>query len=143
MNERDQTYTIGQLAELAGVSRRTVRYYVQRQLLPTPLGRGRGGHYNGDHLQRLLRIRTLQEQGRSLDEIATDLDGATSADAAPQATAAAPVTIDGEHWVRIHLADGVELHLEAQPRLPGPRTIRELQRAVLRILGTDHRRDRR
>jgi len=143
MNERDHIYSIGELAELAGVTRRTVRYYVQRKLLPAPLGRGRGGHYDGDHLQRLLRIRTLQEQGRSLDEIHADLEGGDVPDAAPAAPAPAPVAMDGDHWIRIRLADGVELHLRARPSLPGPRAIRELQRTVLRILGNDPRREGR
>jgi DNA-binding transcriptional MerR regulator len=35
-------YGIDELAELGGVSRRTVRYYVQEQLLPPPLGVGAG-----------------------------------------------------------------------------------------------------
>jgi len=137
MITRDRTYTIGELAELAGVSRRTVRYYVQRKLLPTPLGRGRGGHYDDAHLQRLLRIRTLQEQGRTLDAIAARLDGRVDEEVA--APAAAPIAVDGDHWVRIRLGDGVELHLRARPSLPGPRTIWELQQAVLRILGSDSR----
>jgi DNA-binding transcriptional MerR regulator len=37
-------YAIGDLAELAGVSRRTIRYYVQEGLVPAPLGLGRGSH---------------------------------------------------------------------------------------------------
>lgn len=34
------------MAELGGVSRRTVRYYVQEGLLSAPLGVGRGRHYD-------------------------------------------------------------------------------------------------
>ena len=62
-------YAIGDLAELGGVSRRTVRYYVQENLLPAPLGVGRGNHYGPAHLDRLLKVKALQEAGRSLDEI--------------------------------------------------------------------------
>src|SRR4029450_5566499 len=67
-------YAIGDLADLGGVSRRTVRYYVQEGLLPPPLGVGRGNHYGPDHLDRLLRVKELQERGRSLDEIRRVLD---------------------------------------------------------------------
>jgi len=62
-------YAIGDLAELGGVSRRTVRYYVQEGLLPAPLGVGRGNHYGPAHLERLLNVKALQENGRTLDEI--------------------------------------------------------------------------
>jgi len=33
-------YTIGQLAELAGVTPRTIRYYTAEELLPRPDARG-------------------------------------------------------------------------------------------------------
>ena len=49
-------YGILELAELGGVSRRTVRYYVQEGLLPAPLGVGRGRHYGPAHLEQLITI---------------------------------------------------------------------------------------
>ena len=66
---------IGELADAAGLSRRAVRFYVQRKLLPTPLGRGRGRHYDASHLERLKRIAELQAAGHSLDAIGRILDG--------------------------------------------------------------------
>src|SRR5262245_47430903 len=74
-NQGERCYGIEELAELGGVTRRTVRYYVQRGLLPTPLGTGRGPHYTAAHLERLIHIRKLQEVGVPLTEIATQLDG--------------------------------------------------------------------
>src|SRR6266404_5771758 len=62
-------YSIVELAELGGVSRRTVRYYVQESLLPPPLGVGRGRHYGSEHLARLLAVKAMQEQGMTLEEI--------------------------------------------------------------------------
>ncbi len=59
-------YGIAELADLGGVSRRTVRYYVQEGLLPAPLGVGRGRHYGPAHLAQLLRVKALQEEDRSL-----------------------------------------------------------------------------
>src|SRR6185503_1094737 len=60
---------IEDLAELGGVTRRTVRYYVQEGLLPAPLGVGRGRHYGPEHLERLLHVKALQEDGLPLSEI--------------------------------------------------------------------------
>jgi DNA-binding transcriptional MerR regulator len=62
-------YAVGELAKLGGISRRTVRYYVQEGLIPPPFGRGRGRHYDGGHLAKLLRVKALQEQGLALGEI--------------------------------------------------------------------------
>jgi DNA-binding transcriptional MerR regulator len=68
-------YSIGELARQAGVTRRTVRFYVQRGLIPQPLGRGRGEHYAEEHLAAVLRVRSLQEQGASLEEIRQHHEG--------------------------------------------------------------------
>jgi DNA-binding transcriptional MerR regulator len=61
MNEK--LYTIKQLSELTGYSRRTIRYYIQQGLLEPPAGRGRGGFYNDSHLLKLKEIRAQQEKG--------------------------------------------------------------------------------
>src|SRR5512145_2624284 len=71
----DTRYAIGDLAELADVSRRTVRYYVQEGLLPAPFGVGRGNHYGREHLDQLLKVKALQEAGHTLEEIRRGLDG--------------------------------------------------------------------
>ena len=118
----DERYSVGELADLGGVSRRTVRYYVQEGLLPTPLGVGRGDHYGRDHLERLLQVKALQEAGRTLDEI-RQLAGGGEPQAAP-APAATPVT--REVWRRLSVAPGVELHMSSDVRLPPPARLQEL-----------------
>ena len=75
-------FAIGDLADLGGVSRRTVRYYVQEGLLPAPLGVGRGNHYGREHLDQLLRVKALQESGLTLDEIRQSLAGGAASIAA-------------------------------------------------------------
>jgi len=101
-------YGVEELAEHAGVSRCTVRYYVQRGLLPAPLGLGRGKHYTEVHLARLVRIRELQEAGVPLDAIAARLDGAAPPPREPAHSRAQ------SSWTRVVLADGVELHLRGR-----------------------------
>jgi DNA-binding transcriptional MerR regulator len=59
-------YTIDELCDLTGFSRRTIRYYVQEGVIDPPAGRGRGGFYNDSHLQKLQQIKSLQEKGMSL-----------------------------------------------------------------------------
>lgn len=63
------TYRISELAEKAGVTKRTVHYYVGRGLLPPPEGAGVGSTYNEEHLVKLKLIKQLQERYYPLDRI--------------------------------------------------------------------------
>jgi len=131
---------LAQLAGRAGLAPRTVRYYVQRGLLPAPVFRGADTTYGEEHLLRLKAIRRLQERFLPLDAIQAELqrlgpDGIRAlgegADVPP--LAAAPPTGQGENrardsgasapeppraaaadapaWERWPLAPGLELHV--------------------------------
>jgi DNA-binding transcriptional MerR regulator len=117
------------LAERAGVSRRTVRYYVQRGLLPAPAGLGRGKHYGEAHLARLIRIRELQEAGVPLERIAEQLDGR---DTEREPAACEPLQ---SAWTRISLGEDVELHLRG--RRLSPAQLERLIRAVQQTIGVE------
>jgi len=118
-------YGIEELAVLGGVTRRTVRYYVQEGLLQAPFGVGRGRHYGTEHLARLQAVKALQERGLSLDEVRAEVARparrarAAAAASAPEAVAPAP-------WRRIELVPGVELHVRGDRRLPPAERLREL-----------------
>jgi DNA-binding transcriptional MerR regulator len=62
-------YTAEQLANLAGVSLRTVRYYVQEELIDRPEARGPGAHFTDKHLRQLKRCKLLQDWGFDLETI--------------------------------------------------------------------------
>ena len=125
----DERYAIGHLASLGGVSRRTVRYYVQEDLLPPPLGVGRGNHYGQEHLDQLHRVKALQEAGHTLDEIRRALvEGAPTAapSRAPKLTRSASPDLARSLWRRLSLAPGVELHVEGAARPLTTVALREL-----------------
>jgi len=71
----DASYTIGELARAAGVTRRTIHYYVAQGLLPPPQSGGRAASYTVKHLQRLELIRLLKQEFLPLHEIKALLDG--------------------------------------------------------------------
>jgi MerR family transcriptional regulator, thiopeptide resistance regulator len=73
---RRVTYTVGEVAELAGVTVRTLHHYDELGLLP-PSRRGANGYrrYSVDDLARLQRVRFYRELEFGLEEIATLLDG--------------------------------------------------------------------
>jgi DNA-binding transcriptional MerR regulator len=69
----DNTYSLQDLADLAHVSPRTVRYYVAQGLLPSPGQVGPGTRYTDGHLARLRLIRRLQREHLPLAEIRAQL----------------------------------------------------------------------
>jgi DNA-binding transcriptional MerR regulator len=135
VSDHPTRYGIDELATLGGVSRRTVRYYVQEQLLPPPLGVGRGRHYDRAHLDRLLQVKAQQEAGRSLDEIR----GRTARPAGRRqmASSIAPAVahvVPRSAWSRLDLAPGVELHISSDVRMPSESRLEELAAWCLRHL---------
>lgn len=69
-----QPYTLAELARLADVTPRTVRYYVHQGLLPSPHAAGPATRYGDRHLLRLRLIRRLQREHLPLAEIRTRLE---------------------------------------------------------------------
>lgn len=113
MSAPDPTLHIDELAARGGVSRRTVRFYVQRGLLDGPTGAGRGATYSEAHLERLIRIRDLQAAGVSLTEIEARLSAPAEASRPPQR----PSVRAQSTWV-FELAPGVSLHVAADALSP-------------------------
>ncbi|MFN8636907.1 MAG: MerR family transcriptional regulator [Chloroflexota bacterium] len=86
-NAEDQTrgrMGIAELAARAGVTPRTIRYYVAEGLLPSPGGRGQHRAYREEHLQQLDQIRQMKAAYLPLHEIRRRLD--------TPATTSAPLT---------------------------------------------------
>ncbi len=127
---------LSDLAEQAGIPPRTVRYYVQRGLLPAPRFRGPDTAYDEEHLIRLRAIRRLQKSFLPLDAIQVELARLTSdairalaegAEPSPLAATMGPATAQGTAlaqvngasvWDRWELAPGLELHLSQAAGAP-------------------------
>jgi DNA-binding transcriptional MerR regulator len=108
-------YTIGQIGELAQLSRSTLLYYDRLGLLP-PSDKSAAGYrlYSEADLARLARIRTYRAAGLSLDRIKTLLQ----AD-------------DPDHLTQALEARLLALNQEIQ-------RLREQQRLVIDLLGQAH-----
>src|SRR5436190_23759725 len=70
----DPTYSVNELADQAGVTRRTVHYYIAQGLLPAAGTEGPGTRYRRGHLDRLTLIRELQREHLPLSEIRQRLE---------------------------------------------------------------------
>ena len=97
-------YNIETLAKLTGLTRRTIRYYVQRELLDPPEGGGRGSFYTDVHLERLKKIQKWSEQGVPLIHMRDMLEGKTPSTQVDMSTG-----IVTELQERFFLSEGIEL----------------------------------
>lgn len=62
-------YKVSELAEKAGVTKRTIHYYISKGLLLPPDGTGINSLYNDEHLERILLIKKLQAEYMPLNKI--------------------------------------------------------------------------
>ncbi len=141
-------HTARGLGALCGVSERTVRYYVEEGLLPPPRGRGRGAHFDDDHLVRLKLIRAMQLAGNELGvigEYLKELEQEVKGRAAGFEAALAIWSGRNEqaswraelskrwgrasHVLRFRIAEGVELLVET-----GSMPQQDRMQAILKVL---------
>jgi DNA-binding transcriptional MerR regulator len=132
----DRRFSIDELSTLAGVTPRTVRYYIAEGLLDRPEGEKRGAHYLQRHLEQLLLIRRWTQAGLSLERI-RELRAGAPEDPAPRRARPGSVEV----WSRVTLADGLELQVEPGRADLSPEQVRALVREVTaayrRIRGDD------
>lgn len=62
-------YKVSELAEKAGVTKRTIHYYISKGLLMPPKGSGVNSIYSDEHLERILLIKELQNSYMPLSKI--------------------------------------------------------------------------
>ena len=105
---------LAELANAAGVTPRTVRYYVQQGLLPSPGTRGPGTKYDRSLLEKLQLIRVLQRQHWPLSKIR-------------------------EHFETLG-EEGVRRELGKPPELPLPAVSDSALKYVRGVLGRDRHR---
>src|SRR6476661_8454670 len=110
-------YRIEQLARTAGVAVDTIRFYQGKGLLEAPRRDGRVTWYGDGHLERLRRIRELQQRGFTLTVIqrflAGELETSDEALVAAVTRPAAPQTLTlGELAERSGVAEPLLLSLE-------------------------------
>ena len=108
------TIDLAELADAAGVTPRTVRYYVQQGLLPSPGTRGPGTKYDRVLLEKLQLIRLLQREHWPLSKIR-------------------------DHFESLD-EDGVRRELGKAPELPLPKMSESALKYVRGVLGRDQRR---
>ncbi len=130
--EDERRYTIDDLTRMTGVTQRTVRFYVQRGLIPPPTGRGRGRHYGEEHLAGIQRVLNLKRAGKKLDDI--KMEGRQPQETVVGSTA--PEETSGCEVTRVLLAkEGIWLEIEHGASMPEPATLDRLAGLCRQELG--------
>lgn len=123
-------YAVDELASLAGMNTRTVRYYIQQGLIDKPFGEKRGAYYVQRHLEQLIELRKWQEAGLSLDRIREILH-TPGPGSLPPPRKREPGSV--EVWSHLYVADGVEVMLEPGRSGLSPEAVREFTRGVMAL----------
>jgi len=127
--DKPKTFTLDDIAALAELPRRTVRYYIQTGLVDRPHGVGKGASYTQHHVEQLLLVRKWQLAGLSLERIGDVLKQQTSGPLPPTPRRAGTVEV----WSHLVVADGVEVTLEPGRAGLSPEQVRAFVRGVTRV----------
>ncbi|MDR2422237.1 MAG: helix-turn-helix domain-containing protein [Deltaproteobacteria bacterium] len=126
---KPKTYALDDLSSLTGLSRRTIRYYIQIGLVSRPEGEGRGAHYVERHLNELLSVKNLASQGLSLEAIRRLAEGK------PEARESRSQPIIGQTAVRSHvwLSPGLELVVDPQKSTLNAQGLNYLVNEIIKV----------
>lgn len=127
MSNPDQ-YTLSELCVLADLPVRTVRYYVQNELVDKPQGETRAARYGARQLEQVLLIKKWTATGVSLDRIRELLQGE---EAPVPARARKPGSV--EVWSHLYVADGLEVVIEPGRAQMSPEQVRAFTRGVMAL----------
>ena len=107
-------YKLEALSEKTGVSRRAIRYYIQRGLLPPPEGKLKGAYYTEEHLKRLNEINVLSERGVPLAQMKPFLEGEAPIEEVVLDECRAKencLELAQSRWIRYEVEPGIELNV--------------------------------
>ncbi len=127
MNDDNQDFSLDEFCQLTDTTKRTVRFYIQQQLVDRPIGEKRAARYSQQHLEQLLTIRKWQDAGLSLERIGEILKAPEQDDLPPARRQ--PGT--PEVWSHMVITDGLELHVNASRAGLTPEQLRRLLHEVM------------
>ena len=126
MKKESKHLALDELCILVDLPRRTVRFYMQHGLVDRPNGAGRGAHYSARHVDQLLTVKKWKQAGLSLQRIRELVED-------EEISVPLPIVRPGQVnvWSRVHIADGLELHIEPSRTGLDPEQVRSLIKSVM------------
>ena len=121
----DTSFTLDQLSALTDLPLRTIRYYIQLGLVDRHEGDRKHARYTQKHLDQVLQVRAMADQGMPLERVKQLMNGITTPPPLPKA--AGDISVIS----KVFIAPGVELHVEPQIAGLSPEKLRLFVRSVL------------
>ena len=121
----ESTFSLEQLSALTDLPLRTIRYYIQLGLVERHEGDRKHARYTQKHIDQVLQVRSLADQGTPLERIKQLIHGIS--------TPPPPPRMAGDISVisKVFIAEGVELHLDPGSAGLSPEKLRKFVRTVL------------
>ncbi len=135
MKTSDRLFSIEELSSLTGFKKRTIRYYIQKEIVDAPEGMGKGAVYTYLHLEQLLALKKWKSAGLSLDRIRELIRSQDQLNDSDSYLPPVPKKNTGhiEVWSHIHLNQGAELHIEPTQSGLSPEQIRSLCQEIIKV----------
>ena len=121
----ESTFSLEQLSALTDLPLRTIRYYIQLGLVDRHEGDRKHARYTQKHIDQVLQVRSLADQGTPLERIKQLIHGISIPPPPPKS--AGDISVIS----KVFVAPGVELHLEPQTAGLTPEKLRKFVRTVL------------
>jgi DNA-binding transcriptional MerR regulator len=121
----DTTFTLDQLSALTDLPLRTIRYYIQLGLVDRHEGDRKHARYTQKHLEQVLQVRAMADQGMPLERIKQLIHGIKTPPPPPKA--AGDISVIS----KVFIAPGVDLYIEPQMAGLSPEKLRLFVRSVL------------
>lgn len=116
--QHEPRFSIAELEEATGVTRRTIRFYINEGIVPPAIGQGRSASYDRSHVEALTLVKELRDRNLSISEIRQ----LRAAESGPK-----PAEAPGNDWLRYVLHPALEIHLRAD----APPPVRALYRRLI------------
>lgn len=128
---KPREYSLDELCVLTELPKRTIRYYIQLELVERPIGEKRAAKYGQQHLEQLLTIRKWTNSGVSLERIKELL-------ADDDASLSIPPKRVGSIDVRSHLivAPGIEVVVDPEEATLSAEQLRAFLRSSIELYNT-------
>jgi len=115
-------YSIGEIADAARVSRRTIRFYVQSEVIPPPVGLGRFSYYTDEHMDAIKRHRLNKIEDQACLRLAEMFHSEPAPDA------------HSRKVIRVTLREGAVLELPEDSDLPDPEQTKILTEIIKQLI---------
>jgi DNA-binding transcriptional MerR regulator len=123
-------YGLQDISTLTGLSVRTIRYYIQKNLVDKPEGARKTATYGQLHLEQLMTVKRLSEAGLSLAAIAKVMNG--SKKATVHSSDLQPGQIRAVS--QVHITPGIELTIDPLVCNLDTKQLRELTEQLINTI---------